>query len=390
MTLLRPRVVYCLFALLLCGAPVRALATDLSGPLGGLQSQLDRAAVHAPGTIGIDVEDLATGYSSGIHEAQSLPAASTIKIPVMVEVFRQMETGHIDLKTRLHVEHEDKDDGSGDLAGAPVGTSRSVEQLLWLMINDSDNTATNMLIRLVGRTHVNQTMSGLGLRETRLGDFIRSQTDQIRYSLRSSPRDMVSLLDSMARDKLIDPWSSREMLSILTGQTHNSLLPVPLPKALKIAHKTGSLHDTLDDVGIVFRNEEPYVIAVMTTQLPSLGVGRTFIHKVSKIAYQEIGRLGQWRQESGLPAFTFGIATPPGGATMPLAPDLEMWNVTGPVEAPSLFGGHAPATSTTPPKPVLEPTPRPAPEPPPLRATAKPAQKAKPGTSSFGRILWPT
>jgi len=297
------------------------------GPLANLQVKLALAAGHAPGRVGIAVEDLATGYVSGVNAGASLPAASTIKIPVMVEVFERIAAGHIDFNAVVHLESRDRDWGSGDLADASPGTARTVKQLLWLMITQSDNTATNMLIRLVGRTHINATMAELGLRSTRLGDDIRSESVAIRYALRTSPRDMMKLLDAIARDRLVDEWSSREMLAILTGQLHNGLLPAPLPKDLRIAHKTGSLHDTLNDVGIVYGDEEPYVIAVMTTQLPDLDLGRAFIHKISRIAYQELTRFAAWREEAGVPAFD--IAGPVDDAA-PLAPaispDLKMWN----------------------------------------------------------------
>ena len=115
-----------------------------------LQQQLALAVDHAPGRVGIAVEDLATGYVLGINAGANLPAASTIKIPVMVEVFKQMQDGDIDLNTVVHLEASDRDWGWGDMADAPLGTARTVKQLLWLMITNSDNTATNMLIRLVG------------------------------------------------------------------------------------------------------------------------------------------------------------------------------------------------------------------------------------------------
>ncbi|MGP6158619.1 MAG: serine hydrolase, partial [Vulcanimicrobiaceae bacterium] len=265
-----------------------------------LQQQLVLAVGHAPGRVGIAVEDLATGYVSEINGGANLPAASTIKIPVMVEVFKQMQEGDIDLNTVVHLEASDRDWGWGDMADAAPGTARTVKQLLWLMITNSDNTATNMLIRLVGRSQVNAEMADLGLHSTRLGDYIRSDTDDIRYALRTSPNDMVKLLDEIARLRLVDEWSSREMLAILSGQHHNGLLPVPLPKDVKIAHKTGSLHDTLNDVGIVYHDQEPYIIAVMTTQLPDLDLGRAFIHKVSRIAFDELSRVAAWREEAGV------------------------------------------------------------------------------------------
>lgn len=307
------------------GVPARA--TDLepsAGPLADLRIQLALAAGHAPGHVGIAIEDLATGMTSGINESESLPAASTIKIPVMVEVFTQMEAGTLDLNTHVRLQAHDKDNGWGDLADARVGTSKSVKELLWLMITDSDNTATNMLIRLVGRTHINATMAGLGLDRTRLSDDIRTETDAIRYALRSSPHDMVKLLDAIARDRLVDAWSSQQMLAILTGQRHNSLLPMTLPKDVKIAHKTGSLHDTLNDVGIVYHENEPYVIAVMTTQLPSLDSGRSFIRKISRLTYDGIGRFTAWREDRGIAAFA--VDQPRAPVAQTLAPDETMWH----------------------------------------------------------------
>jgi len=311
-------------ALPLCATPRPAFAADESGPLAELHLRLASLADHAPGLVGIAVEDLATGMTSGINQSASLPAASTIKIPVMVEVFKQMEAGDLDLNTVVHLESGDRDWGWGDMADASPGTARTVKQLLWLMITQSDNTATNMLIRVVGRAHINATMRGLGLRNTRLGDYIRSESETIRYALRTSPRDMLTLLDAIARDRLVDQWSSREMLAILEGQTHNGLLPAPLPEGVKIAHKTGSLHDTLNDVGIVYNQDEPYIIAVMTTQLSDLDTGRAFIHRVSRAAYDSFSRFAGWRQEQGIAAFSpLDPAALPDAA--PVAPDEKMW-----------------------------------------------------------------
>jgi beta-lactamase class A len=312
-------------ALAIATAPLGASAAALPGPLADLQLRLALAVDHAPGRVGIAVEDLATGDISGVNDEASLPAASTIKIPVMVQVFKELEAGSIDLNRVVHLEARDRDWGWGDMADAPLGTPRTVKQLLWLMITESDNTATNELIRLVGRRAINRTMVRLGLRETHLSDDIRSETETIRYALRTSPRDMLALLDSIARNRCIDSWSSREMLAILEGQKHNGLLPEPLPKDVKIAHKTGSLHDTLNDVGIVFESDEPYVIAVMTTELPDLDLGRAFIHKISRLAYNELGRLAGWREVEGIASFS--PAAKPALPDFSLqSPDLKMWD----------------------------------------------------------------
>jgi beta-lactamase class A len=339
-TALRSIACLCAFASLsLSARPVEAF--ELPGPFASLQAQLSSIAMHAPGRVGIAIEDLATGETSGINASENLPAASTIKIPVMVEVFKQMEAGAIDLNTPVVMHASDRDWGWGDMADAPIGTERSVNQLLWLMITQSDNTATNMLIRLVGRTHINHTMASLGLRQTRLSDYLRSESDSIRYALRTSPKDMMRLLDKIARERLVDEWSSREMLAILAGQHHNGLLPAALPAGLKIAHKTGSLHDTLNDVGIVYRDNEPYVIAVMTTQLPDLDLGRAFIHRVSRLAYRELGSFAVWREDRGIAAFNVDSSESLAQSSLAgaVAPDEVMWDsmrAKAPVHAPEL------------------------------------------------------
>lgn len=277
-------------------SPLVARATLVPGPLADLRMQLAALSERAPGHVAMEVKDLSTGLTSAVNPTASMPAASTIKIPVMVEVFRQLAAGNFDLNRRVTLRWSDKDWGSGSLCDARIGTRYPVAQLLRAMIAVSDNTASNMLIRLVGRRNVNRTMSALGLHHTRLGDYIRSSGGGIRYALRSSPSDMVRLLTRMAKAQLVDEWSSKEMIAILSGQRHNTLIPQPLPTGLQIAHKTGMLADTLNDVGIVYAAREPYVIAVMTTNLPSLTAGRRFIRRVSRIAYNDLERFALWRE----------------------------------------------------------------------------------------------
>ena len=303
-------------ALLFGAAPAAAAAAIVPGPLADLQTELSAMSRRAPGNVAMQVQDLSTGITSSVNPSASMPAASTIKIPVMVEVFRQLAAQNFDLNTTLTLTRADKDWGSGSLSGQPVGRLYTVSQLLTAMITVSDNTATNMLIRLVGRSNINMEMTSLGLEHTRLSDYIRSSGNSIRRALRTSPADMVALLNAMAHERLIDAWSSRQMIVILSGQRHNGLLPAPLPAGIPIAHKTGTLHDTLNDVGIVYADAEPYVIAVMTTNLPTLNSGRQFIRKVSKVAYDALQRFGSWKINNdtlvpGAPGVTPPPSNPP-------------------------------------------------------------------------------
>jgi hypothetical protein len=86
------------------------------------------------------------------------------------------------------------------------------------------------------------------------------------------------------------------MIAILEADQYNTLLPQPLPPGVPIAHKTGSFFDTLNDAGIVYASDAPYVIAVMTTALPSQNLGRQFIRRISRLAYSDELRLARWRE----------------------------------------------------------------------------------------------
>jgi len=303
----------------------------LPPPFQRLDHDVRSVAQRVPAAIALDVLDLNTGYHAGFNAAKSMPAASTIKLPVMVEVFRQLQAGRFDLRHRVTLLASDKDSGSGDLCDARVGTTYPVSVLLEKMIDVSDNTATNMLIRLVGRRSINRAMNELGLDRTRLAGDVRTDGWGIRQTLRTSPADLVRLLSLMARGELIDQWSSNEMIAILEADQYNTLLPEPLPDNVAIAHKTGSLFDTLNDAGIVFAGNAPYVIAVMTTALPSQDLGRSFIHTISRVTYADELRFARWREEMGIPS-TFEPAQPTGGTS----PDVPYWN-----EAPS---GELPPT----------------------------------------------
>lgn len=289
-------------------------------PLQRLRADLHRLVLGFPASTAVEVLDLGTGYHVGYNDAAVMPAASTIKVPVMVEVFTQLAAGHFDLDRRVTLLESDKDYGSGDLCYAPDGSTYTVDELLQKMIDISDNTATNMLIRLVGLRSINREMADLGLHHTRLRGLVKTDTWSVRQALQSSPRDMVHLLAMMARRELVDDWSSNEMISILEGDQINTLLPEPLPPGIPIAHKTGSFFDTLNDVGIVY-SDTPYVIAVMTTHLPSLDMGRAFIRTLSLLTFKTEAQMGDWRGVVGEQPFTQSNGVTP--------PDLHYWEHGG-------------------------------------------------------------
>ncbi len=295
-------------------APAPALAY-LPPPFARLNRDVRMLARHVPAAIALDVLDLNTGYNAGFNAGKSMPAASTIKLPVMVAVFEQLAAERFDLNRRVTLEQQDKDAGSGELCDEPDGSSYPVSVLLDKMIDISDNTATNMLIRLVGRRTINLEMNELGLATTHLLGDVRTDAWSIRATLRTSPADLVRLLSLMAKGELVDRWSSNEMIAILEADQFNTLLPQPLPADVPIAHKTGSFFDTLNDAGIVYASDTPYVIAVMTTALPSQDLGRQFIHRISRLAYAGELRFAAWRAKYD------GTTT---------SPDVRYWTETTP------------------------------------------------------------
>ena len=307
------------------GVSAPAQATLVPPPMQSLRAALHKMVVRFPASTAVEVMDLGTGYHIGYNAGAVMPAASTIKVPVMVEVFEQLEQGRFQLDHRVTLLAGDKDYGSGELCDAAVGGTYTVDELLAKMIDISDNTATNMLIRLVGLGSINRTMNHLGLDQTHLRGYVRTGSWSVRQALESSPADMVHLLAMMAKRELVDDWSSNEMISILEGDQINTLLPQPLPQGIAVAHKTGSFFDTLNDVGIVY-GDDPYVIAVMTTHLPSLDMGRTFIRALSLITFQHEARMAAWRGIVGIGAFT-----ETNGAT---SPDLRYWQNSGGSSSP--------------------------------------------------------
>jgi beta-lactamase class A len=323
-------------AILSVAALPRPARAEVPAPLTALAHDVHSLSVHIPAPIALEVFDLSTGFSTGFNATQSMPAASTIKIPVMVEVFRQLQAGKFDIDRHVTLLARDKDYGSGELCDAPVGTTYSIADLLEKMIDISDNTATNMLIRLVGRRNINVSMRELGLTRTHLTQDIRTTDWSIRSALRTSPHDLVHLLELMARRQLVNEWSSNEMISILEEDQINTLLPEPLPDDIEIAHKTGSFFDTLNDAGIVYAENAPYVIAVMTTALPTQDIGRSFIHALSRRVYGDELTFARWRESTGfVTAYGESQKTPPTGLT----PDLRYWSTGSSLDVGSGGGG---------------------------------------------------
>ena len=184
-------------------------------------------------------------------------AASVIKLTVMVEAFRQREAGILRFDQTVTIRREDKLPSCGALTYMHDGLQVTVEDLVTLMIILSDNTATNLLIDLLGQEAINQTINTMGLTETRLSRKL-FMPELARQGIENyvSARDMCRLLEQLLLGKLISPDASREMLNILKNQRLNGKMPFYLhDRHIPIAHKTGEDDGITNDVGVIFKDE---------------------------------------------------------------------------------------------------------------------------------------
>ena len=205
-------------------------------------------------------------------ESEPMMAASVIKIPIMVEAFRQFEAGMCSPEDTHVLREEEKKPSCGALNRMHAGLVVTLRDLVDLMIVLSDNTATNILIDILGIENVNKTMCGLGLKQTVLRRKLFDPEAKARGLENTvGARDMGILLEKMYRGELVSEAASREMLDILRNQKLNGKMPFYLkPQGIACAHKTGEDDGITHDVGIVY-SRKPFVLCMLSneTEVPA-------------------------------------------------------------------------------------------------------------------------
>lgn len=206
-----------------------------------------------PGEIGFSYFCPATGDQYAMQEELPLVAASVIKLPIMVEAFRQRESGQVDWQEEIVIRPEDKLPSCGALTYLHDGIRVTVGDLVTLMIILSDNTATNLLIDKLGMENINATCQALQLKGTKLNrklfDAAQSAKGIENYV---TAGDMCRLLAMLLGGKVVSPAASKEMLEILGNQRLNGKIPFYLhSRGIPVAHKTGEDDGITHDVGII-------------------------------------------------------------------------------------------------------------------------------------------
>lgn len=221
-----------------------------------------------PGKIAFYYKDLLTGETIVHQENEALYAASVIKLFIMVEAFRRFDEGTLDPKQKIAVRSEHKVPSCGALTYLHDGLEASLLDLVTLMIILSDNTATNILIDVLGMDTINQQIRNSGCRQTILKRKMFDREKAARgFNNVITAAETGDLLERLYFKELISPSASEQMLSILHNQRLNSKLPFflkAMDPAPEIAHKTGEDAGITHDVGIVFPTKgNPFIVCFL-------------------------------------------------------------------------------------------------------------------------------
>ena len=248
-------------------------------PLQRLQASIERTTRSVNATWGIWIKSLETGEEIAVDADRQMETMSTIKIPLMVEAFEQIKAGKFQLTDSYTYAAADMRSGTGVIRSLEPGAVLTVKDLITLMIIVSDNTATDVLYRMVGGPEmVTKRMEALGLKNTRAAtnaaDWFKAlaagpSTEQFYRDGKhpfglSTPREMGALLEKMERGALVDKPSSDRMLQIMRGQLYRTRIPRYVT-GYRIPHKTGDFLPYVgDDVGVLEGQGKTIIVSIFT------------------------------------------------------------------------------------------------------------------------------
>ncbi|GAB4190600.1 MAG: hypothetical protein Fur006_32830 [Coleofasciculaceae cyanobacterium] len=249
---------------------------------------------------GVLIVDLDTGAYTDINSSAPVSAASTIKLPILVALFQDVDAGKIRLDETLALQSEAIATGSGDLQYKKPGTKFTVLELATKMIAISDNTATNMLVtRLGGAQGLTQRFRSWGLTATAL----RNALPDIEGMNVSSPKELATLMALVNQGQLVSLPSRDRILGIMQNNQINTLLPQGLGSGAIIAHKTGNIGSLLADVGLVnMPSGKSYIISVMVQRPFNDESAQELIRKISKTTYDHFNQPAVSPSTSSMPA----------------------------------------------------------------------------------------
>jgi beta-lactamase class A len=228
-----------------------------------MSEELKGFCEKSTGVIGYSLLDLDTDYRVSYNENVLLPTASTIKIAVLLGLALKVHSGEINWDQRIAVEPNEGVGGSGILAHFRYDSALSLWDVASLMIALSDNTATNICIRLVGMDYINKIMDSYGLHKTRLKRLMmdRDAVQQGNENV-STPRELVELLRWIYHRNGISDNVAKDVLKILE-LPKNGPFTEALPDKVRRANKPGGLGHLSVDAGIIYLTKKNFALSVM-------------------------------------------------------------------------------------------------------------------------------
>jgi len=246
------------------------------------------------GVMGVAIIDLTDGHKYLLHASDVFPQASSIKICVLAELYRQAQQGKLKLTDLYTVNAADLVQDSDIMGGLTPGVTKiTLRDLATMMVAVSDNSATNVLIDRVGMDNVNAFLAAQGLHETKLRRKMMDlkAASEGRENV-STPNEMSSLLQALYRGQILNKEMTGDFFKVLS--THkDSWIPRELPDDLKIANKPGALEGVRNDSGVIFVEKRPYILCVMTTYLHRERDGEDAISKISLEAWRMFDRIAR-------------------------------------------------------------------------------------------------
>src|SRR5918912_3079542 len=253
---------------------------------------------HELENLGISFYDAETTIQWSYNADHYFHAASTMKLAVLLGVFRQIERGELALDAPVHVRNRFTSivnqepfmldlgrDADPDVYGH-LGKTLTVRELSYWMITKSSNLATNLLVDIVGIPTIQQALDEMDIDGVRI---LRGVEDQAAFEAglnnEVTANGLLKLLRLIAEGKAVSQQACDEMLKIMLEQQYRSGIPAGLPKAARVAHKTGNISTVHHDAGIVFlENRKPYVLVILTQFAAETGRG-TAVAEVSRDIY---------------------------------------------------------------------------------------------------------
>lgn len=281
-------------------APPRAVLTA-DPALDSLAARLRRRIAEQPGArVAVAYRDLGGTDSLFVLADSAFHAASTMKVPVMVELFRQADAGRLELDRAVPLRNRfasivdgspyalDAADDSDSTLYARAGGDVPVRLLLERMITHSSNLATNAVIELVGAEAVRATAARLGAPDLRV---LRGVEDGKAYAAglnnTATARSLAALLAAIERGEAASPASTTAMRDILLAQAFNDAIPAGLPAGTPVAHKTGYITAIEHDAAIVYPpGRAPYVLVVLTGAIAESAVAKRLIADLSRLVWE--------------------------------------------------------------------------------------------------------